>query len=213
MRAASCSRMRIVARLSQLEAYLGRKELLQPLLDEIDARPIGGTAAQLVTDSHTGLYEMLHQPEESFRCGPLALKRILNYGNEGAQVSQASMRALDDAKSTPNGLSLTSVREISERAGMNYQMAFRSPGAAIVMPAVAHWKVGHYAAIVDKIDGRYVVQDTTFGEDIRLSSGTLDEEASGYFLVPPGELPKGWRRRVGGRGQGNLGPWQHGQQP
>jgi RHS repeat-associated protein len=181
----------IVARLSQLEAYLGRKELLQPLLDTLDHRMIGGTAAQLITDSHTGLYEMLHQPEDSFRCGPLALKRILNYG--GATPSPVSMRVLDQAHSTPNGLSLNNVQQIAAKAGMKYQMAFRTPGAAILMPAVAHWKVGHYAAIVDRVDGRLIVEDTTFGEDIRVRPTTLDEEASGYFLVPTGPLPQGWR--------------------
>jgi RHS repeat-associated protein len=181
----------IVARLSQLEAYLGRKELLQPLLDSIDGRPVGGTAAQLITDSHTGLYHMLYMPGESFRCGPLALTRILKYRD--AHPSPAALRVLAQAPSTDHGLSLAMVHEIATRAGMEYQMAFRTPGAATILPAVAHWKVGHYAALVDRVDGRYVVQDTTFGDDIRVSPSTLDEEASGYFLVPLGALPPGWR--------------------
>jgi hypothetical protein len=181
----------MVARLSQLEAYLGRKELLQPLLESIGDRPIGGTAAQLVTDSHTGLYDMVYHPDESFRCGPLALTRILRYGNE--KPSATALQVLADAHSTPNGLSLTAVRQIAAKAGMHYRMAYRQPGAAVIIPAVAHWKVGHYAAIVDRSREHYVVQDTTFGEDIRVSPATLDEEASGYFLVPAGPLPKGWR--------------------
>ena len=181
----------MVAHLSQLEAYLGRKELLQPLLDSIEGRPVGGTAAQLITNSHTGLYEMLHDPGESFLCGPLALKRILHYA--GSTPAPASLRVLDAAQSTPNGLSLSAVQAIAANAGMDYQMAFRTPGARVLIPAVAHWKVGHYAAIVDHAEGRYIVQDTTFGEDIRVSSATLDEEASGYFLVPAGPLPEGWR--------------------
>jgi RHS repeat-associated protein len=193
----------LVARLSQLEAYLGRKELLQPLLDSIHDRSIGGTAAQLITDSHTGLYEMVHDPGESFRCGPLALKRILNYNS--ARPSSMSLRVLDEADSTPNGLSLTSVQGIAAKAGMHYQMAFRSPGARVVMPSVAHWKVGHYAAIVDRVNGRYVIQDTTFGEDIRASAATLDEEASGYFLVPEGRLPPGWRAVSASEGRGIWG--------
>lgn len=195
----------IVARLSQLEAYLGRKELLQPLLDSIHDRPVGGTAAQLLTDSHTGLYHMLYYPSVSFRCGPLALTRILKYGN--AHPSPVALRVLDAASSTDHGLSLTMVQGIAIRAGMNYQMAFRTPGSATILPAVAHWKVGHYAAIVDLRDGRYIVEDTTFGEDIRVSLTTLDEEASGYFLVPVGPLPPGWRHvsavegaKVWGRG-------------
>jgi RHS repeat-associated protein len=196
----------MVARLSQLEAYLGRKELVQPLLDSIQGRAIGGTAAQLITDSHTGLYEMIHDPEESFRCGPLALMRIATYGN--AEPSPMSLQVLHAAHSTSQGLSLSEVQRIAVRAGMDYQMAFRAPGGAIVIPAVAHWKVGHYAAIVDKTNGRYQVQDTTFGDDIRVSASTLDEEASGYFLIPAGPLPIGWRSvsvaegdTVWGRGQ------------
>jgi RHS repeat-associated protein len=182
----------MVARLSQLEAYLGRKELLAPLLDSIQSRAVGGTAAQLITDSHTGLYDMVYHPDESFRCGPLALTRILKYGS--VNPSPVALQVLDEAPSTSNGLSLSAVQQIGARAGMNYQMAYRTAGAPVILPAVAHWKVGHYAAVVDYAKGLYVVEDTTFGEDIRISPITLDEEASGYFLVPAGPLPFGWRR-------------------
>jgi len=111
----------IVARLSQLEAYLGRKELLQPLLDSIDHRPVGGTAAQLLTDSHTGLYDMLNQPEKSFLCGPLALKRILTYtsAQRSVEPARAAMSVLEEAQSTPNGLSLSMVQQVSAKAGMD----------------------------------------------------------------------------------------------
>jgi RHS repeat-associated protein len=181
----------MVARLSQLEAYLGRKETLQPLLDSIHARPVGGTAAQLITDSHTGLHDMVYHPDRWFRCGPLALKRILTYGN--AQPSPVALQVLDQAPSTDHGLSLSAVEQIAGRAGMGYQMAYRTAGAPVIVPAVAHWKVGHYAAIVGRSNGGYFVEDTTFGEDIRVSESTLNEEASGYFLVPKGSLPEGWR--------------------
>lgn len=181
----------MVARLSQIEAYLGRKELLQGLLDSVHGRSIGGSSAQLITNSHTGLYDMLNNPGRSFRCGPLALTRILTYGS--AKPSPVSLRALDNAQSTPNGLSLTAVQKISDKAGMHYRMAYREPGAEMILPAVAHWKAGHYAAVVGRDHGRYRVEDTTFGEDIRVSPETLDEEASGYFLVPAGHLPEGWR--------------------
>lgn len=195
----------IVAHLSQIEAYLGRKELLQPLLDSIHDRSIGGSSAQLITNSHTGLYDMLNRPGESFRCGPLALTRILTYRD--AKASPASLKVLENAQSTPNGLSLTAVQKIADKAGLHYQMAYREPGSKVILSSVAHWKAGHYAAIVDRDRGRYMIQDTTFGEDIRVSPATLDEEASGYFLVPSGPLPEGWRpvsaaegARVWGRG-------------
>ena len=47
--------------------------------------------------------------------------------------------------------------------------------------------------------------DTTFGEDVRVSSATLDEEGSGYFLVPKGPLPEGWRSVSAQEGAGIWG--------
>ena len=154
---------------------------------------MGGTASQLITNSHTGLYHMAYFPAESFRCGPMALLRIIKY--RAAQPSPMALRVLersDQSPSTDHGLSLSAVEQIANRVGMSYQMAFRTAGSAVILPAVANWKVGHYAAIVDRRnDGRYLVQDTTFGGDILVSPSTLDEEASGYFLVPAGACRQG----------------------
>ncbi len=181
------------AYLSQFEAYLGRKETLAPLLEELRARPIRGSAAELISESAGGLADMLTRPDMAFKCGPSALSRVLTL-KPTADVSR-SRRILMEAQSTPKGLSLTAVQAISADAGMGYQMAFRSPGAPLVMPAVVHWRVGHYAALLGKDQtGRLLVGDPTFGEDIMVRPSTFDEEASGYFLVAPGPLPEGWRR-------------------
>ena len=40
---------------------------------------------------------------------------------------------------------------------------------------------------------RYLMQDPTFGNDAWATSAALEAETSGYFLVPAGALPKGWR--------------------
>ena len=178
--------------LSQLEAYLGRKESLAPLLEEVRARPVHGSAAQRIENSSEGLDDMLHRPGISFKCGPLALQRILL--SQSRAPNADSMRALDFAESTPNGLSLTAVQAISVKAAMNYRMAFRPRGTPIVTPSVMHWGVGHFAAILGQDPaGRYVVGDATFGEDLFVREATIDEDASGYFLIPPGPLPDGWR--------------------
>jgi ABC-type bacteriocin/lantibiotic exporter with double-glycine peptidase domain len=102
---------------------------------------------------------------------------------------------LEQSYSTARGLSLSAVQAVSQKVGLNYQMAFRSRGAPIVFPAVVHWGLGHYAAIVDKIDDRYLVEDSTFGDNVQMTSATLDEEASGYFLIPAGPLPRSLRWR------------------
>ncbi len=191
--------------LSQFEAYLGRKERLAPLLAEVKARPVRGAAAQWVTMSMRGLSDMIHRPEKSFRCGPLALSRI---AAGSSPANPQALNVLAEAQSTPNGLSLTAVQKMSVDAGMNYQMVFRSPGTPAITPAVAHWNVGHYAALLGTdATGRFAVEDPTFGVPIRMTAATLDAEASGYFLVPSGPLPPGWRsvgaeegERVWGRG-------------
>jgi hypothetical protein len=145
-------------------------------------------------------------PEMAFKCGPSALARILAI--KPSPDSADGLQVLSRARSTPDGLSLSAVQAISVQAGMKYQMAYRSPGTPMTVPAVVHWKVDHFAAVLSKDrSGRFLVADPTFGEDIVVSASTLDEEASGYYLVPPGPLPTGWRTvdasegdRVWGRG-------------
>jgi hypothetical protein len=91
----------------------------------------------------------------------LALGRIVDYrSHEFAALAHV---VLDEAPSTANGLSLSMVQAIAERAGMHYQAAHRGAGAAVIIPAVTHWKVGHYAALVHEQDGRYLIQDASFG--------------------------------------------------
>ncbi len=55
-------------------------------------------------------------------------------------------------------------------------------------PAVVHWKVGHFAAIIEhqEIGGQdlYLLRDPTFGEDRWTTGAILDQEASGIVLAP-----------------------------
>src|SRR5262249_19693515 len=129
-------------------------------------------------------------PEIAFRCGPLALDRI----RASLDPTLAGHAAIQNSASGTNGFSLDQVAQLSSQLGMSYQAGFRSKGASLVVPSVVHWKVGHYAAIVGREnDGRYHVQDPTFGKDAWVTARALEEEASGYFLIPAGELPRGWR--------------------
>ena len=132
---------------------------------------------------------MQNTPEIAFRCGPLALDRIRTFENPAL----AGHSKIQESKSTPDGLSLTQVAELSSQLGMNYQMAFRQKGARLMFPAVVNWKVGHYAAIMRQENGRYLIQDPTFRNDVWMTDVALEAEASGYFLVPSGPLPAGWR--------------------
>jgi len=191
-----------VGKLAEFEAYLGRVETLGPLLDEVKGRPIHGTGATNISDASQGLAEMRTNPGDAFRCGPMALRQIAL-----AQGRQAQAEQLDRAQSTSRGTSLMQVTSLARKAGMNFQMAHRERGAAILVPAVMHWRVGHFAAIIESGGHGYQVEDPTFGENISVSRSTIDDESSGYFVVPDGPLPYGWRavsaaegERIWGRG-------------
>jgi len=189
---------RAVAELAELNARVGRYERLQPLFAELEGRDLHGPAVQKIEGAKSGLWLMQNRPGDAFRCGPLALDRIRASQNPTAGLAQK----IDAARSATNGFSLPQVLALANSLDMNYQMAFRTPGAQVIFPAVAHWKVGHFAALIKEQAGRYLVQDPTFTDDISVTQAALDEEASGYFLIPAGALPQGWRpvREAEGRG-------------
>jgi RHS repeat-associated protein len=192
----------VLGKLALFYAYLGRMEELSALLDSVRDRSLTGAATENVANASEGLMSMHKRPQVSFRCGPLALYRIALF-----ERNIQATRVLEKDLSTSRGTSLTQLLEFSKKAGLDYQMAYRNPGSRLLTPAVVNWKVGHYAAILDVADDLYHVGDETFGEDIQIPASTLDEEASGYFLVPAGKLPQGWRsvadaegNKVWGRG-------------
>jgi YD repeat-containing protein len=131
---------------------------------------------------------MQNKPEDAFRCGPFALDRILAF--ETSDYKQDPR--IKDSQSTIHGMSLTQVWDLSENLHMGMQMAARTREGQILMPALIHWKAGHYAALLKEENGHYLVQDPTFGDEFWVSRAALDDESSGFFLVRKGQLPQGW---------------------
>ncbi len=180
---------RAAGELAYMYARLGRVGALEALLDSVKNRNIIGSATERISGTKQGLWNMQHRPSVSFKCGPYALDRILAYEDP----MKADNPLIRDAQSTTNGCSLDQVAELSRKVGLNYQMAYRRPGASLILPAVVNWKVGHYAALIKEENGQYLLQDPTFGNDVWVSRRVMEDETSGYFLVPPGKLPPGWR--------------------
>ena len=179
---------RSLGELAKMNARLGRIERLETLMKEIEGRNIQGPATAKVQGAREGLWLMNNLPEEAFRCGPLALDRILEFKKPHARISEKIL----NSKSTRKGISLWNVYQISKEAGLNLRIAKRRTGSELLVPAVVNWKVGHYAAIVERADGLYHVQDPTFGDDLWISQKALELESSGYFLVQNQNLPAGW---------------------
>lgn len=190
-------------------ARLGRQEELKAFLEQVKDRQFIGQANESILSGIEGYKTMEIRPEVSFRCGPLALSRIL--------ASQQSPKAVDmlivNSRSSRQGMSLSEVAEISAKLGMNYQPAKRSPGAEFILPSVTHWKSGHYAALIKKDGDQYLAEDPTFKNSTWFTAAALEDESSGYYLVPPGPLPAGWSPVSGETaasifGKGNVGTYE-----
>lgn len=179
---------RAVAELIRMNARVGRIDQLESLFQAIAGRQVTGAASEIIASARRGLWRMKNEPWYSFRCGPLALDRLMAFQNSHYTMPGP----IFDARSTTNGFSLLQVWELSKKVGLSLQPAKRSSGAKVMVPAVIHWKTGHYAALVKEEPGGFRLQDSTFGRDFWMSKETLDEEASGYFLVASGALPVGW---------------------
>jgi len=70
----------------------------------------------------------------------------------------------------------------------------RPAGAELVVPCVVHWKLNHYAAILQEKNGRYLVEDPTFERQILMDAGTIDAESSGEFILPKDKVPASWQK-------------------
>jgi RHS repeat-associated protein len=180
---------RALAELIVLNARVGRMDELEELIPKADARQLTGSSKEKVEAAKQALVLMKTQPSTSFRCGPMALERIRNLQdrNDPSKLKVMSM------ESTKQGTSMLQLKKLSQKLGLNYQVAKRSPGSAVITPAVINWKLGHYAALLKKEGSLWRLHDPTFGKDVWVSTAAINAEASGYFLVPSGELPTGWQ--------------------
>lgn len=178
--------------LMRMHARLGHTERLEELFAEVDGGgryPSG--AAQLINSSKEALWFMKNEPGVSFMCGPYALKNV------ALQVDQTgkAFQALKDVKSGPRGTSLQQLDALARRAGLDFVAAFQVGDARLPIPSVVHWKVNHFAAVVEYNEGRYRINDPTFGPNLWVDENDLRAEASGYFLVRQSAMTSDdWRR-------------------
>ncbi|MEW6730797.1 MAG: RHS repeat-associated core domain-containing protein [Acidobacteriota bacterium] len=201
---------RSVAELAELNARLGRYGRLEALFAELGKRELRGSAAEKVVFAKEGLWLMHNEPENAFRCGPMALDRIRAYES----ADKAYHPLILTARSTLKGMSLTEIAHLADKLEMNLQPAKWTHPTQVPVPAMVHWKANHFAALVERVNQNgkqyYLVQDPTFGNDFLVSEQALAAEVSGYFLIPQGTLPSGWQavsRAEGGNiwGKGNTG--------
>ena len=182
---------RAVAELAKMHARLGHMSDLERIFAEVANRPMAGSPAETIAHSRDALSNMKTRPDVSFKCGPYALDGILAQRNP-ADPARAMLR---EVASTTDGTSLAFLVDVAARSQLSMQAVRRSGAREIPVPAVVHWKLGHYGALLRQEGDRYLLQDPTFGSTQWIRQEVIAEESSGYFLLAGqnAKLPDGWK--------------------
>ncbi len=175
-----------------LNAWVGRYEELDRIAAEVGDRQLRGTGGDKYRAAREGRETMRAHPQWSFRCGPYAVANLKRLVDPHA----AELVEIEAFASTEQGTSLLQVRDLAHKLKLDYRAARRAPGAALIAPAVIHWKLGHFSALM-RIDGdEAIIQDRTMdvfeGQERRIPLAAIEQEASGAYLVPSGPLQAGW---------------------
>ena len=170
---------RAVGELARLYASLGQNEELAALFAEIGDRLIQGSATEAVQTAREELTAAKKDPRHLFICGPLALRLVMMA--EGVEASEVDFLRWYYASS--KGTNLDELGHLADKVKFSHRLIFRTTDQPMPIPAVVHWKVGHFAAIVGKANGRFHVVDPVMAaQDIWMTADALDAESSGYFL-------------------------------
>ncbi len=173
--------VRTIAGWTRLLASLGEKEQLKTLFGELASRhfPLG-TYATEINETKEGLQIMDTHPGWSYRCGSYALGHLA----EALKSNQAVIQRLFTIDSPDNGFTISELLTLAKTNGLDVEAVQRPLEAPLVVPCVVHWKLNHYAAILEEKDGRYRVADPTFEHDVWMNKSTIDAEASGDYIIP-----------------------------
>lgn len=177
----------VVAELAGMYARTGRQDELEQLLEEEKDCAFADAAKVRCDQAREGLATMRNQPGISFCCGPYAVANVAR--QLGIEVPEDFLMRNPSEK---NGFSLEQVREMaSTQLKLEMSSVKRLPGVEIPVPAVIHLKCGHFGALMEKAGEFYRLEDPTFGKEIWLTRDAIEDEGSGYFLVPEGKKTSG----------------------
>jgi len=136
-------------------------------------------------------YMMNQDPEISYRCGTLALRAVARATNPG----NPKIHDLPYLKSPEGGFSMLALLEIANQRNLGLIPVARVDTDEIPVPSVIHLAQLHYAAILQKHPEKeeYLMVDPTSTSKPRwISAAAINEEASGFFLIPQNLLKVGW---------------------
>src|SRR5262249_24401055 len=158
---------------------------------EIGSRAVAGAATEKLQVAREMLALVDKEPRHLFLCGPLALQSLMMA--RGGASDRLSLLQWDPAGK--DGTDLAELAGLADKAKLRYRLVYRQPGDDVPVPSLMHFKVGHFAAVVEEADGHFHLEDAAVaGRHLWMRKAALDVAASGYFLVPDdAPIRAGWR--------------------
>ncbi len=139
-------------------------------------------------------------------CGPAALTVVAAQ----MKVNTGGRRLLAEVSPPADGFSLAQLRALGVAAGLELVPVQRAGDGPLPIPSIAHWREGHYVAVLAADESQVIFQDNATGTPRRVSEAAFLGRCSGHFLVLAERVPPNWQslpeseaRRIRGMGLTN----------
>ena len=162
-------------------ALFGQEPVLTTRLKELEGRTVRGTAVNRVTSAREALWFLTHAHDQAILSGPEALKAIVR---ERHPSDTKALGMITGYHPPHEGTSLSELRDLGQRAGLDLEMRFVASVEDVPVFSVVHLKSDHYAMLLARRDNGYVLKDSALGGGLFMSKAALQDEASGYVLLP-----------------------------
>jgi len=193
-----------------IAAMFGQADVVKTRAESLAGRDIRGPAGVRVKAARETIGMIVSHPENIIASGPEAVRVLwklrgskppdvrlgssrndLDVGSEGSRSDPALPAALRTFVPTIAGTSLAQVADLAKQTGLRMQMAKRVDARDLPLPAIMHWQLGHFSAVVAEDGARYQVIDVALGGARWIPRDLLLAESSGYWLLPD-ESAQGW---------------------
>ena len=173
-----------------LAASFGQVDKVRERLESLSGRALTGSAGVKIARARETISLIETNPNLRTLCGPQAILALIE---ATARPNPRGQAVLNRYRGELKGMSLVNVQSLAKSAGVALTMAERIGAANVPVPSIVHWRVGHYAAVVERDRNRYRIVDRARHVTYWIDGDTLFSESSGYFLIGGTDLPAGWK--------------------
>ena len=202
-------------------SLMGHRPGLDTWLARANARPMSGPAAMRAERAREARRFIETRPDLVIASGPKALEMLLDWQKRPPSPTGSMPRdrsperspyerrlapaALQQYRPTATGTSLAEVQALATEVGLSMKTVRREGAGALITPAVVHLTIDHYSAVLQEVNGRFLVRDPALGGEVWMPREALEELMSGYALVPASAETAGWRDVAAAEASGVFG--------